>query len=232
MAAVRDLQELRRRRRPNRRFARGPAGRGPRAARRERRRQVDADGRRLRRHRSPTPARSTFAGADHRRCSTPALANSLGIAIVHQHPALLPDMTVAENIRVAVPPEPRFAEATTPTSAMRALLDDVGLTVHLERPRRRPQRRPAAPAGGRQGAGRLPEGADPRRADRPARPGVRRPALRAGPDRRRRGHRGRLHHPPAGRGARARRPGDGPARRQASAAPREVDEVTDDELLA
>ena len=33
---------------------------------------------------------------------TPALAQELGIAIVHQHPALLPDMTVAENIRVAV----------------------------------------------------------------------------------------------------------------------------------
>src|SRR5437588_8587850 len=33
---------------------------------------------------------------------TPALAQSLGIAMVHQHPALLPDMTVGENIRVAV----------------------------------------------------------------------------------------------------------------------------------
>src|SRR4051812_43024645 len=32
----------------------------------------------------------------------PALAQGLGIAIVHQHPALLPDLTVAENIRVAV----------------------------------------------------------------------------------------------------------------------------------
>src|SRR5207249_8269920 len=28
---------------------------------------------------------------------TPALAQGLGIAMVHQHPALLPDMTVAEN---------------------------------------------------------------------------------------------------------------------------------------
>src|SRR5688500_2502341 len=36
---------------------------------------------------------------------TPAVAQELGIAIVHQHPALLPDMTVAENIRVAVRPE-------------------------------------------------------------------------------------------------------------------------------
>src|SRR5262249_57431139 len=29
---------------------------------------------------------------------TPALAQGLGIAMVHQHPALLPDMTVAENM--------------------------------------------------------------------------------------------------------------------------------------
>src|SRR5437764_11222417 len=33
---------------------------------------------------------------------TPALAQGLGIAMVHQPPALLPDMTFAENIRVAV----------------------------------------------------------------------------------------------------------------------------------
>src|ERR1043165_3749506 len=33
---------------------------------------------------------------------TPATAQDLGIAMVHQHPALLPDMTVAENIQLAV----------------------------------------------------------------------------------------------------------------------------------
>src|SRR3954451_24469837 len=33
---------------------------------------------------------------------TPVVAQELGIAIVHQHPALLPDMTVAENMRVSV----------------------------------------------------------------------------------------------------------------------------------
>ena len=62
---------------------------------------------------------------------TPALATALGIAIVHQHPAVLPDMTVAENIRVAVP-----ASALGPRSqqvaAMRRMLDDVGSTAHLE----------------------------------------------------------------------------------------------------
>lgn len=34
---------------------------------------------------------------------TPALANKLGIAIVHQHPAVLNDLTVLENLRVALP---------------------------------------------------------------------------------------------------------------------------------
>lgn len=72
----------------------------------------------------------TFTGQtiDH---LTPALATQLGIAIVHQHPAVLPDMTVAENIRVAVPAEMlRFAGDEA--SSMRQLLADVGSTVHLE----------------------------------------------------------------------------------------------------
>jgi ribose transport system ATP-binding protein len=33
---------------------------------------------------------------------TPSLAASLGIAIVHQHPAVLPDLTVLENFLVAL----------------------------------------------------------------------------------------------------------------------------------
>ncbi len=62
---------------------------------------------------------------------TPARAGELGIAIVHQHPAVLPDMTVAENIRVAVPA--RFLGfAADETAAMRRMLADVGLAVHLE----------------------------------------------------------------------------------------------------
>ncbi len=61
----------------------------------------------------------------------PGTAARLGIAIVHQHPAVLPDLTVAENIRVAVPPaflDPDGDE----TAAMRRLLDDVGSTAHLQ----------------------------------------------------------------------------------------------------
>ncbi len=61
----------------------------------------------------------------------PATAARLGIAIVHQHPAVLPDLTVAENLRVAVPRE--FLQfADDEASAMRQLLADVGSTAHLE----------------------------------------------------------------------------------------------------
>ena len=61
---------------------------------------------------------------------TPALATHLGIAIVHQHPAVLPDMTVAENIAVAVPSEvlgPRAGRV----EMMRQMLLDVGSSAHL-----------------------------------------------------------------------------------------------------
>ncbi|CAN5758676.1 hypothetical protein BH24ACT5_BH24ACT5_17240 [soil metagenome] len=62
---------------------------------------------------------------------TPALAAELGIAIVHQHPAVLPDMTVAENVAVAVPDRYLHAHGDS-RSSMRAMLDDVGFTGHLE----------------------------------------------------------------------------------------------------
>ena len=55
---------------------------------------------RARRARTAAPSRSKARTIDD---LTPARATELGIAIVHQHPAVLPDMTVAENIRVAVP---------------------------------------------------------------------------------------------------------------------------------
>jgi ribose transport system ATP-binding protein len=63
---------------------------------------------------------------------TPALAQDLGIAIVHQHPALLPDMTVAENIRVAVGLEHLRRRDPDVKKAMRSLLDDVHFLGHLE----------------------------------------------------------------------------------------------------
>ena len=63
---------------------------------------------------------------------TPVVAQELGIAIVHQHPALLPDMTVAENIRVAVAPEHLRRRDPDRSRAMRALLDDVHFEGHLD----------------------------------------------------------------------------------------------------
>ncbi len=62
---------------------------------------------------------------------TPGDATRLGIAIVHQHPAVLPDMTVAENIRVAVPAE-FLGKADEQAVTMRAMLDDVGSSAHLD----------------------------------------------------------------------------------------------------
>jgi ribose transport system ATP-binding protein len=62
---------------------------------------------------------------------TPASATGLGIAIVHQHPALLPDMTVAENMRVSIPREVLRAHGDE-KAAIKELLFRVGSRVHLE----------------------------------------------------------------------------------------------------
>jgi ABC-type sugar transport system ATPase subunit/ribose/xylose/arabinose/galactoside ABC-type transport system permease subunit len=63
---------------------------------------------------------------------TPAIAQELEIAIVHQHPALLPDMTVSENIRVAIGKEQLRRRDPDATKAMRSLLDDVHFVGHLD----------------------------------------------------------------------------------------------------
>ena len=80
---------------------------------------------------APDSGTIVFEGSPVERL-TPVVAQELGIAIVHQHPALLPDMTVAENIRVAVAPEHLRRRAPDPSRAMRALLDDVHFEGHLE----------------------------------------------------------------------------------------------------
>jgi ribose transport system ATP-binding protein len=59
----------------------------------------------------------------------PRRAAELGIAIVHQHPAVLPDLTVLENLQVALPASV-FAGQDTKAAA-RGLLDKVGLDAHL-----------------------------------------------------------------------------------------------------
>ncbi|MEI5583358.1 MULTISPECIES: ATP-binding cassette domain-containing protein [unclassified Agromyces] len=60
----------------------------------------------------------------------PRDATRLGIAFVHQHPAVLPDMTVYENLLVALPPSV-FADAPSREEYARSLLDRVNLRVHL-----------------------------------------------------------------------------------------------------
>ncbi|UOQ59217.1 ATP-binding cassette domain-containing protein [Leucobacter rhizosphaerae] len=60
---------------------------------------------------------------------TPTQATALGIAIVHQHPAVLPDLTVLENLRVALPSSV-FAGRPAADVA-RELLGRVRLNVHL-----------------------------------------------------------------------------------------------------
>lgn len=68
-----------------------------------------------------------FAG--ERVTLSPATAARLGIAIVYQHPAVLPDMTVLENLQVALP-DSVFAGGS-PEQIAERLLDGVGLHVHL-----------------------------------------------------------------------------------------------------
>jgi ribose transport system ATP-binding protein len=60
---------------------------------------------------------------------TPALANKLGIAIVHQHPAVLNDLTVLENLQVALPSSVFTGRAAESVGA--ELLERVGLKISL-----------------------------------------------------------------------------------------------------
>jgi len=59
---------------------------------------------------------------------TPDAAQQRGLAIVHQHPALLPDLTVAENMSLGVPAS--FVEGREDTW-MREELDRIGCTAKL-----------------------------------------------------------------------------------------------------
>jgi ribose transport system ATP-binding protein len=60
---------------------------------------------------------------------TVAQAQTLGLAIVHQHPAVLPDLTVAENLILAVPRHLRAGEAST-SEWVNKQLTRVGCTAH------------------------------------------------------------------------------------------------------
>lgn len=61
---------------------------------------------------------------------TPHQATALGLAIVHQHPAVLPDLSIAENILISVPEELLQSEGST-EKTMRKILDEFGFTASL-----------------------------------------------------------------------------------------------------
>jgi ribose transport system ATP-binding protein len=61
---------------------------------------------------------------------TPSLARSLGIAIVHQHPAVLKDLTVLENLQVALPAS--VFKGNKADKVGTELLDRVGLKISLK----------------------------------------------------------------------------------------------------
>ena len=61
----------------------------------------------------------------------PHQATELGLAIVHQHPAVLPDLSIEENIKISVP-EKFLMSAGSPAATMRKMLDDFGFTVSIK----------------------------------------------------------------------------------------------------
>ena len=71
-----------------------------------------------------------IVGGESFEALTPRLAAQHGIAIVHQHPAVLPDLTVLENLEVALP-RSVFAAGSS-RSVATELLARVKLDIHLD----------------------------------------------------------------------------------------------------
>ncbi len=76
----------------------------------------------------PSQGRVEFLGHEI-AAMTPDLAASLGISIAYQHPAVLSDLSVLENLRVALPQALFTNDAR---GVARAMLDAVGLHVPLQ----------------------------------------------------------------------------------------------------
>ena len=165
--AARDHQAVRRRWSRTTRSTSSCAGRDPRAARGERRGQVDADERPLRAppaRRGRDPARRR-AGRD--RLAAPG--DRLGIGMVHQHFMLVPVMTVAENLVLGAEPQQRAAARLQGGRGARArALGALRARGRPRRARRGPRRRRAAARGDPARAVPRREGARARRADRGA----------------------------------------------------------------
>lgn len=70
-------------------------------------------------------------GGQNIQSLTPHQAIDLGLAIVHQHPAVLPDLSIEENFKISVP-EKYLQTAGSPAETIRKLLDDFGFTVGIK----------------------------------------------------------------------------------------------------
>ena len=147
-----------RRQRPRR--LRPPRGRGARAPRRERRRQVDADEHPLRALHGRTPARSALHGEPVTFGSAKD-AIEVGIGMVHQHFMLIPVMTVAENIVLGIEPTRDGDAARRARRGARACASCRSSSASPSTPTALISRDHGRPAAAR----RDPEGALPRRRD-------------------------------------------------------------------
>ena len=208
---VRHHQALQRDRGAQRRLVRRAPRRGARAARGERRRQVDTDEHcvrrdlarrgddRLRRSASRAAHARYRAGARDRN-RAPASRPAPGHDGRREHPG---------RGGAGAPPAPRSRHREGNALAARR--------CPFRRPSRGPRlvahRRPPPPARAGQGVRCLAEAADPRRADGSALAGLGRAALRRRQEAGRGRDGGRLHHAPARRGPRDRRSSHRPARR-------------------
>ena len=168
--------------RRQRRVLRGRSARHP---RRERRRQVHADEHHLRRVAAGARARSTSAIGASRRCRRRPRRRSA----FRSPSSIRPCSTISRCSKTFRSRCPRRCSRADPPRALRAAGAGRRRPARaVARARRRADRRAKTSAGNRQGAGDQAQGADPRRADRLARPGCDRHAVRPHPRPRQVGH--------------------------------------------
>jgi len=86
---------------------------------------------------APDAGTVTIGGEDVAHLS-PTRARALGIAVIYQQPALLPDLSVAENLALGDEPEGLFRRVDWPARRRRAvdLLARLGLAIDPDRPAR------------------------------------------------------------------------------------------------
>ena len=86
---------------------------------------------------APDAGTVTVGGEDVAHLS-PTRARALGIAVIYQQPALLPDLSVAENLALGDEPEGLFRRVDWPARRRRAvdLLARLGLAIDPDRPAR------------------------------------------------------------------------------------------------